>query len=121
VKPSLPDCDSGERRGAAMAKFILAPDVEVELIAIADYIAEDNPEAADRFIEAAYETFQKLAQVPGMGRSRQFRHVRLRALRSFRVSGFDDYLIFYSPIPDGIEVYHVYHGARDLERLFEEE
>jgi toxin ParE1/3/4 len=56
-----------------------------------------------------------------MGRPRRFRHSRLRALRSFRVSGFDDYLIFYSPIPDGIEVYHVYHGARDLERLFEEE
>jgi antitoxin ParD1/3/4 len=29
---SLPDCDSGERRGAAMAKFILAPDAEVELL-----------------------------------------------------------------------------------------
>jgi len=106
-----------------MAKFILAPDVEVELMVIADRIAEDNPEAADRFIEAAYETFSKLAQVPGMGRPRRFRHSRLRDLRSFRVSGFDDYLIFYSPIPDGpdgIEVYHVYHGARDLERLFEE-
>jgi len=104
-----------------MAKFLLAPDVEVELIAIADYIAEDNLEAADLFIEAAYETFSKLAQVPGMGRPRRFRHSRLRDLRSFRVSGFDDYLIFYSPIPDGIEVYHVYYGARDLERLFEEE
>jgi toxin ParE1/3/4 len=104
-----------------MAKFILAPDVEVELMAIADYIAEDNQEAADRFIEAAYETFQKLAQIPGMGRPRRFRRSRLRDLRSFRLSGFDDYLIFYSPIPDGIEVYHVYHGARDLERLFEEE
>ncbi len=56
-----------------------------------------------------------------MGRSRRFRYARLENLRSFRVSGFDDYLIFCSPIPDGIEVYHVYHGARDLERLFEEE
>ena len=54
-------------------------------------------------------------------RPRRFRYARLENLRSFRVSGFDDYLIFCSPIPDGIEVYHVYHGARDLERLFEEE
>jgi len=33
----------------------------VGIIATADYIAEENPEAADRFIEATYETFQKLA------------------------------------------------------------
>jgi toxin ParE1/3/4 len=103
-----------------MARFILAPEVEEELTAIAEYIADEDPDAADRFIEAAYETFTKLAQVPGMGRPRRFRASRLSNLRSFRVSGFDDYLVFYSPIPDGIEVYHVFHGARDLEGLFEE-
>jgi toxin ParE1/3/4 len=103
-----------------MAKFILSPEVEGELTAIAEYIAEDDPDAADRFIEAAYETFSRLATLPGMGRARRFRASRLKNLRSFRISGFDDYLIFYSPIADGIEVYHVFHGARDLEQLFEE-
>jgi toxin ParE1/3/4 len=103
-----------------MAKFILAPEVEGELTAIAEYIADHDPDAADRFIEAAYETFTKLAQVPGMGRPRRFRTARLANLRSFRVSGFDDYLVFYSPITGGIEVYHVFHGARDLEGLFED-
>lgn len=104
-----------------MANFILAPEVEGELLAIADYLAEHNPDAADRFIDAAYETFTKLAAFPGIGRQRRFRHARLQHVRSFRVNGFDEYLIFYGPLPDGIEVYHVFHGARDLERLFEEE
>jgi toxin ParE1/3/4 len=103
-----------------MARLILAPEVEEELTAIAEYIADEDPDAADRFIEAAYETFTKLAQVPGMGRPRRFRASRLSTLRSFRVSGFDDYLVFYSPISDGIEVYHVFHGARDLEGLIKE-
>jgi toxin ParE1/3/4 len=103
-----------------MAKFILSPDVEEELTAIVEYIAEDDPDAADRFIEAAYETFSRLAELPGMGRARRFRASRLANLRSFRISGFDDYLIFYSSTTDGIEVYHVLHGARDLERLFED-
>ena len=103
-----------------MAKFILSSEVEEELTAIAEVIAEDDPDAADRFIEAAYETFLRLATLPGMGRARRFRASRLKDLRSFRVSDFEDYLIFYGPIPDGIEVYHVFHGARDLERLFEE-
>jgi toxin ParE1/3/4 len=104
-----------------MAKFILAPDVEGELRAIADYIAEQHPDAADRFIDAAYETFTTLAALPGMGRQRRFRHTRLQHVRSFRVNGFEEYLIFYGPLADGIEVYHVFHGARDLEGLFEEE
>jgi toxin ParE1/3/4 len=103
-----------------MPKFILSPEVEEELSVIAEYIAEDDPDAADRFIEAAYATFSKLATLPEMGRVRRFRASRLQNLRSFRIAGFDDYLIFYSAIADGIEVYHVFHGARDLERLFEE-
>ena len=79
----------------------------------------DNMDAADRFLEAAYETFQELARMPGMGWKREFPQERLRDLRSFRVKGFESYLIFYSPISDGIEVFHILHGARDLERFWE--
>jgi plasmid stabilization system protein ParE len=35
------------------------------------------------------------------------------------VSGFENHLIFYRAIPGGIEVLHVYHGARDIEALFD--
>jgi len=66
-----------------MAKFILSPEVEEELTAIAEYIAEDDPDTADRFIEAAYETFARLGRLPGMRRARRFRASRLKNLRSF--------------------------------------
>ena len=69
----------------------------------------------DRFLEAAYVTFQELARMPGMGRIRSFPHARLDKLRSFRIKGFENYLIFYRPIQDGVEVFHVVHGARELE------
>jgi hypothetical protein len=52
---------------------------------------------------------------------RQFSQARLRELRSFRVKGFEKYLIFYGPIPGGIEVFHVLHGARDLDRFWKAE
>jgi toxin ParE1/3/4 len=100
-----------------MASFILSEFVEPELSAIWDYIAMDNLDAADRFIEAAYGTFQELARMPGMGRNRTFPQARLRNMRSFRIRGFENYLIFYRPIQDGIEVFHVVHGARDLEQF----
>lgn len=103
-----------------MAEFVLAPCVEDELWAIWDYIAQDNAGAATRVIEAAYETFRSLAATPDLGRRREFRDPRLKDLRSWRVSGFDNYLIFYRPTSNGIQVLHVYHGARDIDALFGE-
>jgi toxin ParE1/3/4 len=101
-----------------VARFILDPGVEDELWAIWAFIAEDNPDAATRVVEAAYATFKLLAANPELGRRRSFRNPGLRNVRSFRVSGFDNYLIFYRTVSQGIQVLHVYHGAQDLEVLF---
>jgi toxin ParE1/3/4 len=98
-----------------MPKIVLSEFVEPELSAIWEYVGIDNLDAADRFLESAYATFQELARMPGMGRTRTFPDARLHNLRSFRIQGFENYLIFYAPIQDGVEVFHVLHGARDLE------
>ena len=96
-----------------MADYVLDPCVEVELWGIWHFIAQDNPDAATRVIEAAYETFKALAANPGLGRRRRFRSRRLRDVRSWRISGFENYLVFYRPVARGIQVIHIYHGARD--------
>jgi len=56
-----------------MPKYILDPCVEDELWGIWHFIAQDNPDAATRVIEAAYETFKTLAANPGLGRPRRIR------------------------------------------------
>jgi len=103
-----------------MPRFILDPCVEDELWGIWYFIAQDNPDAATRVIDAAYETFKTLAANPGLGRPRQFRNPRLRYVRSWRISGFENYLIFYRGVADGIQVNHIYHGAQDIDALFGE-
>jgi toxin ParE1/3/4 len=103
-----------------MAKVVLSEYVEDELDAIWQYIACDNVDAADRFVEAAYYTFQELARMPRMGRQRDFPHQILRGLRSFRVKDFESYLIFYLPASDGVHILHVLHGARNLDWFWEE-
>lgn len=103
-----------------MPKFSLSPFAVAELTQIEETIAADSPQAALRFIDAAYETFGHLASTPLMGRARTFKNSKLADLRSFRVSGFDKYLIFYQPIHGGVRVHHVFHGARDLENLLGE-
>jgi toxin ParE1/3/4 len=104
-----------------MPRLVLSEVVEAELDAIWEFIAFDNMDAADRFLEAALAAFQELARMPGMGRKRNVSQARLRELRAFRVKGFENYLIFYGPISDGIEVFRIIHGARDLDRFWEAE
>ena len=101
-----------------MAEIILSEYVEPELAEIWSTIFLAQPDAADRFLESAYRTFELLAATPRMGRSRAFPVNRLHGLRSLRVDGFKNYLIFYEPTPKGIHVHHVYHGARDLDGVF---
>ena len=101
-----------------MPELILAPCVEDELWAIWRFIARDSPDAATRVVEAAYETFNQLAERPHPGRARKFSHPHLNDVRSCPVTGFASYLIFYRPTPNGIAVLHLYHGAVDIEGLF---
>ncbi len=104
-----------------MPEIIFSEYVESELTAIWEFIALDNIDAADRFLESVQATFQELARMPRMGCARKFSHKRLRNLRSFRVKDFTNYLIFYEPLADGVSVFHILHGARDLEQFFEKE
>ena len=103
-----------------MPEYILDPCVEGELWGIWQFIAQDNPDAATRVVEAAFETFKTLAANPGIGKPRKFRNPRLRGIRSRRISGYENYLVFYREIADGIQVNHVYHSARDIQALFGE-
>ena len=103
-----------------MPKYGLDPAAEQELKDIWAYVAKRNSDAADRLVRAAYQTFQTLAEIPFAGKKRDFSHSRLRDLRSFRISGFDHYHIFYRITGPGIYIVHIYHDARDLEVLFKE-
>ena len=103
-----------------MPRIILDPCVEDELWGIWHFIAQDNPDAATRVIEAAYETFKTLAANPGLGKVRRFQNPKLHDVRSWRIPGFENYLIFYRGVANGVQVIHVYHGARNIEALFGE-
>ncbi|HZQ45585.1 MAG TPA: type II toxin-antitoxin system RelE/ParE family toxin [Verrucomicrobiae bacterium] len=101
-----------------MHNYVLDPVVEDELWEIWQFVARDNPAAATGLVEAAFKTFEMLAANPALGRPRSFQNPRLRGIRSWRIVGYENYLIFYRPIQKGVRVHHVYHGARDLESLF---
>lgn len=85
-----------------------SPQAEIDLTAIWDYIAADNLRAADTLLDRIDAIFDMLAETPFAGRERS----ELRTgLRSFPVG---NYLIFYVPTPDGVEVVRVMHGRQDI-------
>ena len=83
------------------------------LAEIWEYIAEDSEARADAFLEALGQKFQTLAERPSIGRARDELE---QGVRSFPVG---KYLVFYRPLPDGIEVCRVLHSARDLCSVFD--
>ena len=72
---------------------------------------------ARRFLAQAEVTFQQLARMPGIGTRYEPDEPLYAELRCFPVARFRKYLIFYRPIPGGIEVLRVLHGARDIHRM----
>lgn len=99
--------------------YVVKPKADRDLDGYADYLAEDaNLDLALRFLAAADETFALLARQPNMGWRSRIRRAELAPLRVFRVTGFEHVLIFYRPLPDGVDILRVVHGSRNLRALF---
>ena len=96
----------------AARKIRHAPAATRDLDEIWGFIADDNPDAADRMIDRLRDVADRLAGMPGMGRARPELGTDYR---SFPV---DQIVIFYRPADDGIEILRYAHGARSIEKLF---
>ena len=78
------------------------------------YARNGSVTTARRFLAETEATLHRLAGMPGLGTLYEPSEPAYAGLRYFLVSRFRMYVIFYRPIPDGIEVLRVLHGARDI-------
>jgi toxin ParE1/3/4 len=81
-----------------MPQVFTRPCAEVDLVNIWRDIAQDSPANADRLLDRIRDTLNRLATVPFMG---QARFDLAPGLRMFPVG---NYLMFFRPIQDGVEV-----------------
>ena len=91
------------------------PLAETDILEIWDFIADDNPAAADRWVDQLDAQFQMLATQPKLGRARNELAPRVRCFPVGR------YVVFYVPRDDGIDVVRVLHSARDIDAVFHPE
>jgi len=95
-------------------RILRTPEARQDLLDIWAYIARQNgPSVADTVLARVHGALEVLAQARLIGRERVEFSGRPR---SFVVR---PYVIFYEPLAqgDGILVWRVIHGARDLQRL----
>ena len=76
------------------------------LEAEADYIADDNPAAADRLVQRIFRATNQLAKFPAIGRPG-----RVPGTRELIVSG-TPYIIPYRIRENAVEILRVFHAAR---------
>ncbi len=96
-----------------MPTLIVSPLAEEDLEEIWSFIAERDVEAADRLIDEITGRFDHLLAYPEAGRARHDLLVNLRSLPVER------YVIFYQPTDDGVEIFRVLHGSRDVQSEFD--
>ena len=94
-----------------MAKVIMAPAAEQDLLDIFDYIARDKPVAAASWVETIEQKCRLIATTPEFGERRPELGVGIRS------SAVGRYVIFFRAIDDGIEVVRVIPGDRDIRSL----
>jgi toxin ParE1/3/4 len=91
-----------------VSELVRTPEAVDDAIDIWNFIAQYNQAAATRLLQSFDKKLEMLAEAPGVGSRRD----ELRSeLRSFTVG---EYILFYRPISNGIELVRILHGKRDI-------
>lgn len=105
-----------------MSRIVRRPLARQEIIESYRYFARAAEVAvADRIFSSVEETLDRLARMPGLGTRYLPKVPVFSNIRYLPVSGLRSFLVFYAPLSDGIEVFRVLHGARDLNSILAEE
>ncbi len=92
-----------------MNRYVLSVAAELDLDSIWEYIAQDNIDAADRWISKLFDEFEALGRTPRMGHKRE-------DLTSFPILFWpvSAYLVLYRVQDELVEIVAVTQGARDI-------
>jgi toxin ParE1/3/4 len=94
-----------------MLRVTRTPAAQRDLVAITDWIAADNLDAALRFYAEVDRLMSLIARYPEMGETTEPLGMGVR-----RVT-LGDYLLFYRRSEDAVDLIRVLHGARDIQSL----
>ncbi len=85
---------------------------------VTQFAGEVSPALSVRFENRMLAAVELIASQPEIGRRRK--DLAQPNLRSFRVAGFESYLIFYQVRAEDVFLVRVLHGAMNLPAMFPE-
>jgi plasmid stabilization system protein ParE len=90
------------------------PRADEDLIEGARWIRADSPQSARRFLEVAFQTFDRLAEFPESGPVARFKNRRLAGVRFCVLPPpFNRWLIFYQINGREVEILRVIYGTQN--------
>jgi len=92
-----------------MSGYVLSKAALLELDEIWSFIAQDNPEIADRWIEKLLDACETVARHPHMGHARE--DITDKAVLFWPVG---TYMIIYRVLAHHIDVLAITQGSRDI-------
>jgi plasmid stabilization system protein ParE len=101
----------------AARRYYLSRRARADLDSIAHYLAERNPKAARRVLTELRNTFQLLATSPESGTRRDDLHPNVRLFTPSPPAR--NFVVFFYPHPDGVEISDIIHAAQDWEGMFD--
>ena len=97
-----------------MNGYRTTPKADEDLIEGARWIRADNPQAASRFLDVAFDAFDRLAEFPKSGPVANFKNRRLVNIRFWVLPPpFNRWLVFYRLRNDEVEILRVVYGAQN--------
>jgi toxin ParE1/3/4 len=98
-----------------MPDIILDRAAKADLIDIWQYIARDNPHAADRMLDRIWEGFRVIVRFPLGGTARP------ELAKNLRCYAVGNYVIYFRSARDGVEIARVLHATRDADAILRDE
>jgi plasmid stabilization system protein ParE len=95
-----------------MGEYRFTPQALRDLFDIWDFIAGDNPEAADRVEAVVFRAWQLAADSPFAGTVRA--DLTSLPVRFWVVQPYVNYLVVYRPEEKPLQIIRILHGARNL-------
>lgn len=93
-------------------KLVITQAADAELEAIGDWIAQEDPESALRFVRSLVSRAHAIARFPSA-----YPVVETYQHRGIRRCVHGKYLIVYRVSGDVVEILHFVHGARNLSAI----
>lgn len=102
-------------------RILITPKASHDFDEIYNFIAQNNPDTALNFFDAARQTFNQLAKNPGIGTIYEVSKPELQGLRRWKVKRFNKYMVFYRYDDDLVEIIRILYAGRNILLILEDE